>query len=50
MYGGNEVKHEFAMKAAGKELLSRDWFQSGSFGEVNLPLMCLIDFKGYRLT
>jgi hypothetical protein len=35
MYGGNESRQEFAMKAAGKELLGRDWFQTGTNGRIS---------------
>eukprot|EP01104_Vermistella_antarctica_P017137 TRINITY_DN6023_c0_g1_i1.p1 TRINITY_DN6023_c0_g1~~TRINITY_DN6023_c0_g1_i1.p1 ORF type:complete len:1031 (+),score=322.01 TRINITY_DN6023_c0_g1_i1:387-3479(+) len=49
MYGGDERRDDFAMKAAGKEFLHLMSFTAVATSPVRAPLMALVDHLGYRL-
>jgi len=50
LYGGPDgPNHEAAIKAAGRELLGRDKYWLAWVNGLHLPLMVLIDYKGFRL-
>jgi hypothetical protein len=50
LYGGPDgPDHEAAIKAAGRELLGRDKYWLAWVNGLHLPLMVLIDYKGFRL-
>mmetsp|Transcript_2469 Transcript_2469/g.7833 ORF Transcript_2469/g.7833 Transcript_2469/m.7833 type:complete len:1381 (+) Transcript_2469:798-4940(+) len=53
MYGGDQPDHELAMKAAGAELLCLVQFLSAVRDtdpvKLTVPLVCLIDYLGFRL-
>lgn len=45
LYGSDE----YAMKAAAHELNGMMYYYNCQISQLNLPLMCLIDYRGYRL-
>lgn len=45
LYGGDE----YAMKAAGHELNGLMYYYNCEIPQLNVPLMCLIDYRGFRL-
>lgn len=49
LYGGEKPSDELAIKAAGKELLGLECFWLSRPPGISFPLICLVDYKGYRV-
>jgi len=49
MYGGDKRADDMAMKAGGLELQGLMCWQSTMPEGLRFPMMCLIDYKGFRL-
>ncbi|ELR15078.1 uncharacterized protein ACA1_215290 [Acanthamoeba castellanii str. Neff] len=49
MYGGEERSDEFAVKASGHELKSLIMMHRACIPDLHCPLMCTVDYRGFRL-